>query len=123
MIQRSTGYFGVIFVLVCSCLVISGCRPTEIDLDHDAVGKWKTKDGITIAFYKDGVAAAHGSKVQWKPIDDTSVRIEDEREIVEFVISKKDDGSMVGVIELAGTEMTSLFGTNMTYTKVAKEPS
>jgi hypothetical protein len=123
MIQRGEGYSAVILALVCFCLVIGGCRPTEIDLDHDAVGKWKTKDGLTIAFYKDGVAAAHGSRVQWKPLDDSSVRIEDEKEIGEFVISKRDDGSMVGVLEVAGTEMTSFFGTNMTYTKVAKKSS
>ena len=121
MIQRSTGYCRVVFAVVFLCLAAGCCKPTEVDLDHEVVGKWQTKDGVAIAFYKDGVASVHGSKGQWKPIDDSSVRVGDDEQIAEFVISKKGDGSMVGVFELAGTELGSAFGVDMTYTKVVKK--
>lgn len=123
MIQARAVYSAMALVIIFSYLAIGGCKPAEVELDHKAVGKWQTKDGVTIAFYKDGVAAVEGSKVQWRPIDESSVRIEDEKQIAEFVISESDDGRIVGVIELAGREMTSVFGRNMTYTKVAKKTS
>jgi hypothetical protein len=120
MCQRRSGY-RVATVVAFLCLAGGCCRSNEVSLDHEAVGKWKATNGLALAFYNDGVVALHGSKAQWRPIDDTSVRIEDENEIAEFNISKKADGSTVGVFELGGTEMTKVFGVDATYTKVVKK--
>ncbi len=122
MSQRSAGHCRAIFAVALFCIVIGCFKSTEVNLDHEVVGKWKTSDGVTIAFYKDGVASVEGNKAQWKPIDSSSVRIEGEDQIAEFVITKNSDGGMVGVIELAGAEMKeNLFGVDLTYTKVIKK--
>ena len=122
MINRRAGYISISCVATLLCLAIGCCKPAEVNIDHEAVGKWKTKDGVAVAFYEDGVAAVNGNKVHWRPIDASSVRVEDEKEVGEFVISKKSDGSMAGVFEFGGTQMTqSLFGVDMTYVKVVRK--
>ena len=122
MIKRRAGSITIACAAIFLFLVVGCCKPTEVDIDHEAVGKWKTKDGVAVAFYEDGIAAVNGNKVHWRPIDASSVRVEDEKEVGEFVISKKSDGSMVGVFEFAGTQMTqNLFGVDMTYVKVVRK--
>ncbi len=89
-------------------LLVSFCMTSCSNPKVVIQGRWVSEQtpAIALYFYGDGTASLSGTgllKLEWKPIDDTNVRIDalDRKIIFHFKISKDKDGSL-GTLELAG---------------------
>jgi hypothetical protein len=92
------------FLFVLALFGLTACSDPKIV----AAGRWVSEQtsAIAIYFYKDGTASVSGTgflKLEWKEIDETTIRIDvlDKKLVFHFRISKDGKGPY-GTLELAG---------------------
>src|SRR4051812_34454977 len=92
------------FLFTLSLFGLTACSDQKIVV----AGRWVSEQtsAVAIYFYKDGTASLSGTgllKLEWKEIDETTVRIDalDKKIIFHFKISRDGRGPY-GTLELAG---------------------